>query len=318
MFINNLGGIYKTGTVSIENGSNTITGVGTQWTTIAEQGDYILVDGKILIITASITDQALESEIPWAYATVTDVDYVLVKMSWLRYEPAILQQKVRELISMLTAAGLFYFVEGDEPDPGIGSDGQWALKVNDGNWKIWLKVGGAWALQGSPTNIELQGVWDPTKSYLIGDVVSWLGRLWKSLIADNLNNQPDLDDTKWQMVLQGGDRYDLWFFDTDRPASDELINKGFPTGVTFPVGITDSHASAEVASTNVAVFSFKKNGVEFATLTFNPGNSTGVWSCPVETTFNLGDVLTHHAPAVRDPTLSGVGGNLVGFRNVGV
>lgn len=318
MFINNLGGVYRTGTISLTNGSNAVTGVGTLWSTVAEQGDYILADGKLLIITANITDTTLESEVPWMGDDSIDIPYVLVKMSWLRYEPAILQQKVRELITQLAAVGMFYFVAGDEPDPGIGSEGQWAIKVNDGNWKIWYKQGGAWILQGSPTNIDIKGPYDLTATYLIGDVVSWLGRLWKSLIPNNVGNQPDLNLDKWMVVLNGGDRYDLWFFDTDRPASGELINKGFPKGVTFPVGLTDSHASAEIASTNVAVYSFRKNTVEFATLTFNPGEVVGVWSCPTETTFDLGDELTHHAPATRDPTLSGVGGNLVGFRNIGV
>jgi hypothetical protein len=49
-------------------------------------------------------------------------------------------------------------------------------------------------------------------------------------------------------------RYDLATFDTDRPASGELILKIYPPGVTFRAGMTDSRAGAEVAATASAVF----------------------------------------------------------------
>lgn len=109
-------------------------------------------------------------------------------------------------------------------------------------------------------------------------------------------------------------RYDLASFDTDRPASGELIVKIFLDGVTFRAGLTDSRAGAEVAATADAVFSITKNGTEFATLTFAASSATGTFACVADTTFALGDVLRVIAPNPRDATLSGVAATFIGYR----
>ncbi len=109
-------------------------------------------------------------------------------------------------------------------------------------------------------------------------------------------------------------RYDLATFDTDKPASGELILKIYPVGVTFRAGMTDSQGGAEVAATSIAVFSLTKNGTQFATLTFGAGSATGVIACPADTTFTTGDVLRVIAPNPRDATLSGVAATFIGYR----
>jgi hypothetical protein len=109
-------------------------------------------------------------------------------------------------------------------------------------------------------------------------------------------------------------RYDLASFDTDRPASGEMLVKIFPPGVTFRSDLIDSAAGAEVAATAEAVFSITKNGTEFATLTFAAASATGVFACPTDTTFATGDVLRIIAPNPRDATLSGVAATLIGYR----
>lgn len=109
-------------------------------------------------------------------------------------------------------------------------------------------------------------------------------------------------------------RYDLASFDTDRPATGELILKIFPPGVTFRAGLTDSAAGAEVAATASAVFSITKNGTQFATLTFGAASSAGVFACAADTAFTTGDVLRIIAPTPRDTTLSGVAATLIGYR----
>lgn len=109
-------------------------------------------------------------------------------------------------------------------------------------------------------------------------------------------------------------RYDLATFDTDRPASGELILKIYPPGVTFRAGMTDSRAGAEVAATANAVFSLTKNGTQFATLTFAASSAAGVIACPVDTSFTTGDVLRVIAPNPRDATLSGVAATFIGYR----
>lgn len=109
-------------------------------------------------------------------------------------------------------------------------------------------------------------------------------------------------------------RYDLASFDTDRPASGEMLVKIFPPGVTFREDLTDSAAGAEVAATAEAVFSITKNGTQFATLTFGAASATGVFACAADTSFTTGDVLRIIAPNPRDATLSGVAATLIGYR----
>ncbi len=109
-------------------------------------------------------------------------------------------------------------------------------------------------------------------------------------------------------------RYDVASFDTDRPASGELLLKLYPPGVTFRAGMMDSRAGAEVAATANAVFSLTKNGTQFATLTFAAGSAVGVVACPIDTSFTTGDVLRVIAPSPRDATLSGVAATFIGYR----
>jgi hypothetical protein len=314
-----LGGTYNTGTLSVTQGETTVTIDGALLTTQAVRGDWLWVpSANYLGFIESVTDDeniVLQSE--WTPDTQTDVEYLLIKMSWSRYDPAITQAKIRELLAYYEAAGFFYFVAGAEPDPALGKEGQWALKINGGAWRLWYYTEGEWVDQGFPAGLEIEGIYDPGVTYAAGVVVAWQGKLWKSLVASNVGNQPDTSPSEWGLALSGGDRYDIQFFDTDRPASNELINKLFPVGVTFPVGLSESHAEAEVAATASAVYSFKKNGTTFATLTFGAGQTVGTWECLTEIYFDIGDELTQWAPTVRDATLSGVGGNLIGYRNVG-
>jgi hypothetical protein len=144
------GGAYTTGTISVSAGSTTITGSGTFWTPIAEQGDLINAGG-VSVYVDSVTDNThIVPMTPWPGSDLSSSDYVLLKTSWLRYEPAITQQKVRQLLTFLSGVGYFYFVSGDVPDPSLGDEGQYALKTNVSPWKLWLRTGGSWVLQANP------------------------------------------------------------------------------------------------------------------------------------------------------------------------
>lgn len=311
------GGTYTTGNMSLANGANTAVFSGTLLSTEAEVGDLIYVNSlNILIyVSAVVDDTHLTIQSAWTGTSLTNVAYTLLKVSALRYDPALTQSKIRELLTFYEAIGFFYFVSGTEPDSSVGIDGQWALKVNGGDWRVWYHTGGIWVEQSPPTGIELVGVWDAVTTYTSTQTVSWIGRLWKSRVASNLNHQPDTSPTQWIEVLAGGDRYDIQFFDTDRPASGELVDKLFPRGVTFYAGLGDSYAKAEVASTGTVFYSLQKNDVEFGRLTFTAGDPLGVFTCATNTVFGAGDKYTMIAPASRDATLSGVGGNIIGYRS---
>lgn len=84
--------------------------------------------------------------------------------------------------------------------------------------------------------------------------------------------------------------------------------------VTFPAGLTLSRLKALVAATGSSVFSLKKNGTEFATLTFGAAGTTATIVAASETTFSSGDILTLVAPVTADATLADLYGMLVGTR----
>ena len=145
-----LGGIYETGTVTIAGDRVSVTGVGTLWTPTIEIGDWLLVAGQVGLVAAIVDDTHLTLETQWQGTLPAAAVYVIIKMSWLRYDPALTQAKVRELLEELDAQGNFIFVEGDEPDPAVGEDGQWALKTNVYPWQLWYKEDGVWVLQPTP------------------------------------------------------------------------------------------------------------------------------------------------------------------------
>lgn len=315
-----LGGTYTTGLISIAEGSSTATVDGALMTTQAIRGDFVYIPSqKALAFIHEVTgDETVVLELAWDLPSISDEQYILLKTSWFRYDPAITQAKIRELLSYYEGFGYFYFVKNDEPDPAVGKDGQFALKVNEGPWRIWYHENGEWVEKGVPVGIQPRGPYDPATTYVINDVVYYQGKIWRSLVDDNVGTTPGTDPNKWEIWLSGGDRYDIVFFDTDKPASGELVAKMMPNGIYFDVGLLASAANAEVGATATSVYTFKKNGVQFATLTFAAGGSggsqLGVFDCPVKTLFGSGDVFTMYAPAAQDATLSGVGGNLIGYR----
>lgn len=115
---------------------------------------------------------------------------------------------------------------------------------------------------------------------------------------------------------RGGDVYDIAIWDNNRPSSGEILYEfTFTRSVVFEAGLTTSQAKSRVAATASSVFSFRKNDVEFGTMTFAIGATTATFAAASETTFAAGDVLTVVGPDPRDDTLSGVHGTLAGTRN---
>lgn len=72
----------------------------------------------------------------------------------------------------------------------------------------------------------------------------------------------------------------------------------------FPAGLAGSRAIAITAPAGDAVFSLRKNGAEFGTLTFPAGQGAGSFAAAAATTFAAGDRLEVLAPASQDASLS--------------
>jgi hypothetical protein len=308
------GGTYSQGLVDVTNGSAVVPGTGVLWTDVLE-GDALVRGGALAFVLSVNEDfDELMLKRPWPGSTALGATYDIYKTSWLRYEPALLQAKVRELLQRLNGVGIIYAVTGDAPDAEIGDDNDYALKTNTAVWKLWLKVDGEWVLQSTPAGIDWLGAWSALTNYVPGQGVSRLGRSYRSKTS-NTNQPPETNPDDWDLLADSGGRYDLAVSDNDRPATGEtLIRHVFTTSVTFPAGLTESRADSVVAAAASAVFSLRKNGAPFGTATFALGSTTATFAAASDTAFAAGDVLTIVAPDPRDATLSGVAMTLAGFR----
>ena len=311
---------YATGTVSVSDGSDVVTGTGGIWSgTNVKAGDTIYIDNRLPGIEVyEVTDSShLLLPLEWDGGDLTSVPYTIVQNFPSRVVGVEAAKDVSKLVAALNKEGLYWFVGPDElePDPSRGDEGQYARQPSTG--KEWLKTGGLWVYQGTSGNITFDSAaWSSATTYGQRVIVSRAGRLWLSLQASNTNHVPESSPLWWTEFMKGGDAYDVVMFDTDRPASAELVLKlVFTKTVTFYFGLTDSRARSEVAATASSVYSFRKNGTQFATLTFGIASATGVFASTADAVFTPGDVLTIIAPSPRDATLSGVGATLSGYRN---
>jgi len=84
--------------------------------------------------------------------------------------------------------------------------------------------------------------------------------------------------------------------------------------VTIQAGLTLSVFKSLIASTASAVFSLKKGGTDFGTMTFAISGTTATLVAASETVFAAGDILTVVAPATADTTLADLFGTIVGSR----
>src|SRR5262249_50640608 len=136
-----LGGIYNTGTISLTNGSDVATGTGTFWGSTIVEGDLLLVPGGPAYIQDVTDDTHIDLGADWLGSNLSNVRYIIVKQSALRYAPNMVAGAIQALLETLGTPAVLYNVEGDAPDPSLGEDGQRALKSNSGQWKLWLKTG---------------------------------------------------------------------------------------------------------------------------------------------------------------------------------
>jgi hypothetical protein len=107
--------------------------------------------------------------------------------------------------------------------------------------------------------------------------------------------------------------YDMGISMPGKPAASQVMcTYPMPRSVTFPDGVGDSRAFAGTASNGTAVFSFKKDGAEFATCTFD-SSDTGAFSGDMSA-FVAGEVFTLVAPASQDASLEDVGFAIAAIR----
>lgn len=169
------GGVYQTGTITVAANATAVDGIGVVWSDVLE-GDWLFANGNVGIIDSvdptAYDDLVLKAA--WTGGAITSGAYMIIKMSWLRYDPAITQTTLRALLVLLQGQSFIYSVTGSAPDPGVGEDGQWALKTNDGSYKTWLHTGGVWVLQPGFSGLitSLGGITYPSAPAVVGDILA--------------------------------------------------------------------------------------------------------------------------------------------------
>lgn len=106
----------------------------------------------------------------------------------------------------------------------------------------------------------------------------------------------------------------MMFFVAGKPSASEIVLRtAFVEGVDFSVNLSGSVGTSETAATAATVFTLKKNGTSFGTVTFT--GSTGAFVAASATSFTSGDVLSVHAPTSPDSTLADISITLKGFKS---
>lgn len=150
------GGVYDVGTVDLTADDDEVTSTGALFVDVVE-GDLLIAQGLAMVIDSTVDPyDTLTLKRGWPGTTEAAAEYVIVKMSWLRYRPALLAKRVNELLAMLDDLNLFVYVAGDEPDPSLGEDGQQAFKFSDNSWRMWIKTDGIWIPQNTPISTFMQ------------------------------------------------------------------------------------------------------------------------------------------------------------------
>lgn len=136
---------YRLGTVAVTNGSTTVTGTATAWTTNARPGDVLLVDGQIVEIATVGSNTAITLAVAWSGSTASGLSYAIVQgVQWgdvtrLSYE---ITQLITNQSNILSGSGA--------PSNTLGADGDVYFRQDVPQY--YAKAGGAWG-----TAISLTG-----------------------------------------------------------------------------------------------------------------------------------------------------------------
>lgn len=175
------GGVYKSGTISVTANAMAVSGAGTLWSVAQiEAGDILFANGAVGVINSVTDDTNLVLESAWSGGALLTSAYVILKTSWTRYDPALVQSKVRLLLATLQTPTVMYGISGTGavPDPGLGEDGQYAAKLDTAPWKIWLRVAGEWVQQAAPFAVGGDvydiGGFSPDRPGSGENILSWL------------------------------------------------------------------------------------------------------------------------------------------------
>lgn len=273
---------YKAGTVNVTAGSKTVRGNGTAWLIALVGGGLFTCQGFSAPIASITTDSELELDIPFVGSTGTAQSYSIFRETSTAADVIEANDRLAEIVQRLRAGSFL------QPD-ATGTLAQRAAYDNEDQGFIYIQ-----------TDIE---------PFLVYIKTANTPAAWSAgtpLVGPEGEPGPS----------GAGDAYDIAFWDPGRAAAGETVFKIIVSRtVTFPAGLTNSQAIASTAATTEAVWSIRRNGVEFATMTFEPGATVAAFASTADTLAGSGDLITIVAPDSRDATLADITGVLAGTRS---
>jgi hypothetical protein len=197
---------YTTGTATVANGGTSITVTGLLGPSNAREGDlFVHAATGLGVLIRDVPDVTHITIDPWPGAALSAATYRIEKTSPLRYAWGTALADVQRMLDTLNGQ-TFYTVIGDAPDDQYGEESQYALKSNSGGWKLWLKTGGVWVLQGAPAGLTYRGEWSGATAYVVNDRVSLNGSSYLAKLSNtNVNPSTDTAHTYWDAGGVKGD-----------------------------------------------------------------------------------------------------------------
>lgn len=194
-------------TITVTANSTAVSAVGTLFTEFVQAADTLQVLGLAANIDSVTDDTHLVLTHPWPGSTSSNnANYVVRLDSPSRSHPYLSQLQTAQMLAVLQNSGIVYLVPGSVPDPGLGEDGNAALKITSGQW--WLKISGVWVSQGNlPSGLNNQGIWNSSTTYHVNDLVDRLGTVYLCE-ATNTNAPPESNPSDWAVLGAKGDKGD--------------------------------------------------------------------------------------------------------------
>lgn len=291
---------YVDGTVSINNGAKVITGSGTAWALRDfRSGDLFLRDSYVGVINTVDSDTQITLVDNWAGPTLSGATYRLRYMGdaqrtagWTRDLVDLLGNGNLQAFSglsgsnnklpMFSGPGALILVDKSDLTQGVDYD----VVVNE------LADRDAYDDQLGPT-ASARGF-----TVLVADIGDGRAALYSKL-SDTSGDWSDPVFIAAKTVM------DILVDDPGNPGAGEVVlTANITRDISFLDDMAGSVASVVSNPDDVAVYSFKKNGTEFATMSISTG---GICTFSgTETAFTAGDKLTVVAPNPRNPTLGGI------------
>lgn len=143
--------LYTDGTVSVSNGSATVTGTGTAWAIFGIAGGMLMVPGFPAVPIRSVEDDAsLTLEWAWRHADQIDVSYAIGLLTSEQATAVFTNRQLSEILRRVVVSGVSpdgagTLAERDALDPGPATGFVW-LRVETGEpLEVTIKTDSGWA-----------------------------------------------------------------------------------------------------------------------------------------------------------------------------